>query len=196
MKKKIAIFISGRGSNMKAIAENVKEGMLHDCCEIALVFSNKPDAKGLETAQQMGFNTASIESRGKKRAEFEREVIDILKPLNIDYVVLAGFMRILSPVFIREYKDRIINIHPADTALYQGAHAYEWAFENCMESTMITIHYVDEGVDTGEVIAQRSVDLKGANTLEEVERRGLKVEHQLYSKTLLNLFRSVKSQGE
>lgn len=196
MKKKIAIFISGRGSNMKAIAENVKDGNLGDYCDIVLVFSNKSDAKGLETAQQMGFRTAAIESRGKKRAEFEREVIDILRPLNIDYVVLAGFMRILSPLFIREYRERIINIHPADTAQYQGAHAYEWAFENRMESTMITIHYVDEGVDTGQVIAQRVVDLKGADTLEEVEKRGLKVEHQLYSETLFNLFRSVETRGE
>ena len=196
MKKKIAIFISGRGSNMRAIAENVKDGNLGDYCDIVLVFSNKSDAKGLETAQQMGFRTAAIESRGKKRAEFEREVIDILRPLNIDYVVLAGFMRILSPLFIREYRERIINIHPADTAQYQGAHAYEWAFENRMESTMITIHYVDEGVDTGQVIAQRVVDLKGADTLEEVEKRGLKVEHQLYSETLVNLFRSVETRGE
>ena len=183
-KKRIAIFISGRGSNMEAIARQVQDGILKDVCEIALVFSNKPQAKGLEIAKKFGLPVAAIPSKGKSREAFEREVLELLQPYRIDYVVLAGFMRILSPLFIRAYKNRIINIHPADTRLFQGVGGYEWAFENKLPSTKITVHFVDEGVDTGPIIAQREVDLRGADTLEEVERRGLAAEHEFYSQAL------------
>ena len=183
-KKRIAIFISGRGSNMEAIARQVQDGILKDVCEIALVFSNKPQAKGLEIAKKFGLPVAVIPSKGKSREAFEREVLELLQPYRIDYVVLAGFMRILSPLFIRAYKNRIINIHPADTRLFQGVGGYEWAFENKLPSTKITVHFVDEGVDTGPIIAQREVDLRGADTLEEVERRGLAAEHEFYSQAL------------
>ena len=97
-------------------------------------------------------------------------------------------MRILSDVFIKKYSGKIINIHPADTDLHQGLHAYEWAFNNKMQETKITVHYVNEGVDTGKVIARARVDLKGAKTLEEVEKRGLAVEHKFYSQVLYKLF--------
>ncbi len=183
-KKRIAIFISGRGSNMEAIVRQVQDGILKDVCEIALVFSNKPQAKGLEIAKKFGLPVAAIPSKGKSREAFEREVLELLQPYRIDYVVLAGFMRILSPLFIRAYKNRIINIHPADTRLFQGVGGYEWAFENKLPSTKITVHFVDEGVDTGPIIAQREVDLCGADTLEEVERRGLAAEHEFYSQAL------------
>ena len=183
-KKRIAIFISGRGSNMEAIIRQVQDGILKDVCEIALVFSNKPQAKGLEIAKKFGLPVAAIPSKGKSREAFEREVLELLQPYRIDYVVLAGFMRILSPLFIRAYKNRIINIHPADTRLFQGVGGYEWAFENKLPSTKITVHFVDEGVDTGPIIAQREVDLRGADTLEEVERRGLAAEHEFYSQAL------------
>ena len=188
MKKRIAIFISGRGSNMEAILKQVQDGILKDVCEVVLVFSNKPEAKGLETAKKFGVPTAVIPSKGKSREAFEQQVIDLLRPYNIDYVVLAGFMRILSPLFVRAYKNRIINIHPADTNQFQGVGGYRWAFENKLPETKITVHLVDEGVDTGPVIAQRSVDLRGADTLEEVEKRGLKVEHEFYSEALKKVF--------
>ncbi|MBD3290164.1 phosphoribosylglycinamide formyltransferase [candidate division KSB1 bacterium] len=189
MKKRIAIFISGRGSNMEAIIENAESGRLKDCCEIVLVFSNKKDARGLEIARQHGIEIACIESRGKKREDFDRELVKLLQPYQLDYIVLAGFMRILSPVFVRTYPNRIINIHPADTAEFQGVEAYKWAFEKGMSETKITVHFVDEGVDTGPVIAQQKVDLTGANSLEEVEKRGLKVEHKFYSKVLEDVFK-------
>jgi len=188
MKKKIAIFISGRGSNMEAIVKNAQSGMLQDCCEVTLVFSNKSDARGLEIARKLGISTACIESKGKKREEFEREVVQLMQPYQIDYIVLAGFMRILSPVIIHAYRNRIINIHPADTAQFKGLDAYKWAFEQRLPSTKITVHYVDEGVDTGQMIAQREVDLRGATTLEEVEHRGLNVEHNFYSEVLHHIF--------
>lgn len=188
MKKRIAIFISGRGSNMESILRQVQGGILRDLCEVVLVFSNKPSAQGLEIARSFGVATSCIESKGKDREDFDREVVRFLEPMHIDYVVLAGFMRILSPVFVRAYKGRIINIHPADTKQFQGVGAYEWAFENKLERTKITVHFVDEGVDTGPVIAQKEVDLREAKTLDEVEKRGLAVEHAFYSEALAQLF--------
>ncbi len=188
MKKRIAIFISGRGSNMEAIVKQVKHGILKEVCEVVLVFSNKPTAKGLQIAQEFGLKTAVIPSKGKTREDFEQQVLQLLKPYQIDYIVLAGFMRILSPLFVRAYKNRIINIHPADTRLFQGVGGYQWAFQNKLPETKITVHFVDEGVDTGPIIAQKTVDLRGVRTLKEVEERGLKVEHQFYSQALKQVF--------
>ena len=173
---------------MVTIVKNTKSGILKDCCEIVLVLSNKKDAPGLVAAKQAGVLTASIESKGKKRTEFDQELVDFLKPYHLDYIFLAGFMRILSPVFIKQYQKRIINIHPADTAQFKGLHAYEWAFNNKLASTKITVHFVDEGVDTGQIISQREVDLKGVKTVEQVESRGLRVEHLFYSEVLRDLF--------
>ncbi len=188
MKKRIAIFISGRGSNMETIVQQAQNGILSQVCEVVLVFSNKPQAKGLEIAKNLGIETQTFPSKGKKREEFDRTVVRLLKPYRLDYIVLAGFMRILSPVLIQSYKNRIINIHPADTDEFQGIGAYEWAFRNKKQSTKITVHFVDEGVDTGQVIAKADVDLRGADTLEEVERRGLAVEHRFYSEALKKVF--------
>ena len=188
MKQRIAIFISGRGSNMEAILKQARDGMLADCCEVALVFANTAEALGLRIAEQYGVATACIESRGKRRREFDRQALDLLEPLRLDYLVLAGYMRILSPIVIERYRNRIINIHPADTRVYQGIHGYEWAFEQRLPTTKITVHLVDEGVDSGRILAQRDVDLRGANSLEEVQQRGLRVEHALYSETLRDVF--------
>jgi phosphoribosylglycinamide formyltransferase-1 len=188
-KKKIVIFISGRGSNMDAIIHETESGILKDCAEISMVFSNNPKAAGLKKAQKKGIKTCSIDSRGKKREYYDNEVIELLSKFKFDYIVLAGYMRILSEKFVKTYAKRIINIHPADTKLHQGLHAYEWAFENKLKETKITVHYVDIGVDTGEIISQARVDLRNANTLEEIEKRGLAVEHKLYPETLYTLFK-------
>lgn len=188
MKKRIALFISGRGSNMKAIVEQCQGGILKDLVEVVLVFSNKQDAGGLEHAQQLGLETHSIESRGLKRTNFDQKVLTLLSDYQLDYIVLAGYMRVLSSAFVAAYPKQIINIHPADTAQHQGLNGYGWAFEKGLETTKVTVHYVDEGLDTGAIIAQHPVDLKGASTLEEVERRGLAVEHYFYSKTLQGVF--------
>ncbi len=173
---------------MEAILKEIQNGILTGIAETVLVFSDKKDAIGLQTAKTYGIKTASISAKGKNRKAFDNEVIDLLENYNFDYIVLAGYMRILSENFVKTYKNKIINIHPADTNLHQGLHAYDWAFENKMQKTKITVHYVNEGVDTGKIIAQKEVDLKGANTLEEVEKRGLAVEHSFYSETLRNIF--------
>ena len=128
--KRIAIFISGRGSNMKAIVEQCKNGILKGVAEPVLVFSNQPEAEGLIYAKNIGINTESIASKGIKRVEFDNKVINLLEEYKPDYIVLAGYMRILSPDFIQKYPKKIINIHPADTTKHQGLHGYEWAWEN------------------------------------------------------------------
>ncbi len=188
MKKRIAIFISGRGSNMDAILRQTRDGILRDACELVLVFSNNPEAKGLETAKNAGIPTDCIPSKGKKRENFDKEVINFLEPLKIDYIILAGYMRLLSPLFIRTYQKRIINIHPADTRAFQGVGAYDWAFENKLKKTYITVHYVDEGMDTGDMIEQRELDISGMTTLEEIEKAGLTLEHKMFSEVLKKLF--------
>lgn len=186
--KSIAIFISGRGSNMSAIVEQCKNGILQGIAQPILVFSNKAAAAGLDYAAAQGIPIACIESKGLKRNDFDAKVLTLLETYKPDYIILAGYMRILSPLFIQSYPKKIINIHPADTKQHQGLHGYEWAFENGLNKTKITVHYVDEGLDTGNIIEQAEVDLSGANTLEEIEKRGLKAEHQLYSRVLKDIF--------
>ena len=190
---RLAILLSGRGSNMLALAEAVRVGALRGLAGIAVVFSNDPAAPGLESAAALGLPTASLPSKGRKRENFDLAVVDILREYQPDYVVLAGYMRVLSPAFVRAFAGRIINIHPADTHQHQGLHAYEWAFENRLPETKITVHLVDEGLDTGPILAQQVVNLEGADTLAEVQRRGLAVEHTLYANTLAALITAATS---
>lgn len=193
--KRIAVLISGRGSNMEAILKEARDGILKDCCQVVLVVSSRCNAPGLTIAQNMGVEAICVESNGKTCTAFDRQLLEALEPYALDYLVLGGFIRILSPLVIERYRQRIINIHPADTALYQGARGYAWAFETGRYSTTITVHYVDEGTDTGPVIAQTDVDLAGAKTLEEVEKRGLAVEHRFYSQVLQQVFTGRKAES-
>ena len=187
---RLAILLSGRGSNMLALAEATRSGVLQGRAEIAVVFSNDPAAPGLAAAEALGYATAARPSAGRKRADYDREVVELLQTYRPDCIVLAGYLRILSPGFIRAFAGRILNIHPADTRQHQGLHAYEWAFDNQLPTTKITVHLVDEGLDTGPVLAQEVVNLAGATTLAEVQRRGLAVEHDLYPKALAALIMS------
>jgi phosphoribosylglycinamide formyltransferase-1 len=189
-KARLAILLSGRGSNMLSLVQATKTGVLQDLAEVAVVFSNKPDAPGLELAAAHGCPIASLPSQGRKREAFDAEAAALLQQYQPDFVVLAGYMRILSPAFIQPFAGRILNIHPADTHQHQGLHAYEWAFDNQLAETKITVHVVDEGLDTGPILAQEPVDLRGADTLAEVERRGLAVEHELYARTLAELIKT------
>ena len=189
---RLAILLSGRGSNMLALLEATKTGVLQGLAEVVVVFSNKPDAFGLEAAAALGCPVASLLSQGRKRETFDADAAQLLQQYQPDWVVLAGYMRILSPAFIQPFAGRIINIHPADTHQHQGLHAYEWAFDNKLPETKITVHLVDEGLDTGPILAQQTVDLRGADTLAEVERRGLAVEHEVYAETLKHLIMSYK----
>ena len=186
--KKIVILISGRGSNMLAIARNVQSGILKNICTIKSVFSNIEDAAGLHKATELDIPTHVIVSKGKKRKNYNTMLLDWLTKENPDFIVLAGYMKILSPEIIREFPKRIINIHPADTSQHQGLHGYDWAFENKLITTKVTVHFVDEGLDTGKVIGKKDVDISDCKTIEEVEQTCLKIEHKFYSECLKKVF--------
>ena len=186
--KNIVIMISGRGSNMEAILKNARTGVLKDVCMVKSVFSNNIEAKGIEIAKAMGVPTKIISSKHKMRKVYNKLVLDYLKEVNPDFIVLAGYMKIIPKSIITQFKGKIINIHPADTALHQGLNGYKWAFNNKLKSTKVTVHFVDEGLDTGKVIDKAEINLTGVSTLEDVEKRGLVVEHKFYSKCLRKIF--------
>ncbi len=184
MKQRVAVLISGRGSNLERILHEAEAGCLSGLCGIVVVASNRGDAGGLAIAECHGVPACVVPSSGRSTEAYGRLLLAALEPWNVDAVVLAGFLRVISAEMVARYRDRILNIHPADTAAYQGAHGYEWAFEERLPETAITVHLVDEGVDTGRVLAQRRVDLRGATSLDDVVARGLRVEHALYSETI------------
>ena len=186
-KKKIAILISGNGSNMLAIADSINSGILKDFYDIAIVISNNKNARGLHAAKLRNLPVICIDAKQYTRSCFDELLLSSLDPYDLDYIVLAGYNRILSSSIIARYRNKIINIHPADTKLYKGLHGYKWALEHKKKQTTITIHWVDEGCDTGEIIAQQNVCLQGLDTLEDIQKAGLAVEHELYSKVLKNL---------
>ena len=174
---------------MDIIAQESKTGILKDICEISLVVSDNPKAKGIETARLHNIPVAVVPSKNRKKEEHEKEIKKYLQKYNPDYIVLAGYMRILSPSFIKNYRNRIINIHPADTSKYQGKEGYLWAYQNKIKKTAVTVHYVDEGIDTGEVIAKKEFSIEELKTYEEIKARGLAIEHRFYSRVLRELFK-------
>jgi len=186
--KKLAILISGRGSNMKAIANSCQNGALKNIAQVSIVIANKLNAKGLQTAKALNIPTAAIDSRGISRQEFDQTVLSFLKATKVDYILLAGFMRRLTKEFTDAYPNKIINIHPADTHQHRGLGAYEWAWKNKLPFTKITVHYVNDKIDDGQIIAQADVDLRGAKSLQEIEAKGLAVEHQFFAQALKTVF--------
>lgn len=180
--KKIGILLSGRGSNFEAIARNVQAGKIP--AEIAVVISNKEEAPGLAKAREMGLATRFIPSKGKEREAFDREVVAVLREFQVDVVCLAGFMRILSPYFIREFPRRILNIHPALLPAFPGTEAQKQALEYGVKFTGCTVHIVDEGVDTGPIVCQAVVPVLDDDTPETLAARILKEEHRIYSEAV------------
>lgn len=180
--KRLGILLSGRGSNFEAIASNVKAGNI--AAEIAIVIANKPDAQGLQTAHDMGLDAVYIPSKGLKREEFDRRVATLLKEKQVDLVCLAGFMRLLSPYFIREFANRIINIHPSLLPSFPGLDAQQQALEHGVKFTGCTVHFVDTGLDSGPIIAQAAIPVEDTDTGESLSARILVEEHRLYSEAI------------
>lgn len=180
--KNLGILISGRGSNFEAIARNAEEGKIP--ARIAVVISNREEAPGLARARQMGLNALFIPSQGKDREAYDREVVPALREFQVDLVCLAGFMRILSPYFIREFSGRILNIHPALLPSFPGADAQKQALEYGAKISGCTVHIVDEGVDTGPIVCQAAVPVLSGDTVETLSARILKEEHRIYSEAI------------
>jgi len=184
----LAILISGRGSNMEAILRSIKKKKIP--VTAAIVISNKPDAKGLKVAQKLGVKTAIVDSTGLRGGswEYDQKLASVLKENNVTpkngLVCLAGFMRIMSPEFIKLYNGRILNIHPAILPAFPGLHSQRQAVEYGAKYSGCTVHFVDEGVDTGPIILQAIVKVKDDDTEESLSKRILKQEHRIYPKAV------------
>jgi len=177
--KRIAILISGRGSNMAALIDGVRSGAIANA-EVAVVISDQRTAAGLERAAQFGIETVTIERQGRSRAEHDREIVAALKLRNIDLVCLAGYMRVLSADFIDAYRGRILNIHPSLLPSFPGLNAQQQALDQRAAISGCTVHFVDETLDGGPIIAQREVPVSEDDTAESLAARILIAEHQLY----------------
>lgn len=176
---RIGILISGRGSNMVAIVDAVQRGEIPDST-VAVVISDKADAPGLSKAQERGVETLVIERQGRSRAEHDAEIAAELKKRDVDLVCLAGYMRLLSPEFVREFDGRIINIHPSLLPSFPGLDAQRQALESGAEITGCTVHYVDEHLDNGPAILQFEVEVKDGDTVDTLSARILEQEHRIY----------------
>ncbi|OFW54977.1 MAG: phosphoribosylglycinamide formyltransferase [Actinobacteria bacterium RBG_13_35_12] len=179
----IGVLASGRGTNLQAIIEAIEEGKIAG--EIKVVISDNPDAYALKRAQQHHIATRYIHFKEfKNREDYDKEIIKTLKEKKIELVVLAGYMRILSPYFIRTYKNKIMNIHPALLPSFPGLHAQEQAVEYGVKVSGCTVHFVDKGVDSGPIILQKAVEVSDDDTEESLAEKILKEEHQIYPRAI------------
>ncbi len=181
--KKLFVMLSGRGSNFLKIYENIKRGYLK--AEICGVFSNKKDALGIRKAKEEGLQTFILENKEfPSRREHEFAIEKIIDGVSPDFIILAGYMRILTEDFVKRYKWKIVNIHPALLPSFPGVEAQKRAWEYGVKFSGCTVHFVDEGVDTGPIILQRIVPVFDEDTPEELEERILKEEHIAYTEAL------------
>ena len=185
---KLAILISGRGSNMKAILRAVKKQNIP--IEPVVVISNKPSAKGLRIARKLSVKTEIVESNGFQgsRWEYDQKIVRVLNKYGItpknSLICLAGFMRILSPEFIKKYKNCILNIHPAILPAFPGLDAQKQAINHGVKYSGCTVHFVDEEVDAGPILVQAIVKVKNDDTEETLSKRILAKEHKAYAKAV------------
>lgn len=190
MSIRIAILVSGRGSNMESILRAINDGQLD--AKVEVVISNNPAALALPTARKYGVHAVAVDNQGLSRVEHEKRVLDELSQYEIDWLVLAGYMRILTPGFLQRFKHkegyfRVINIHPSLLPAFPGANAYDDAFKYGVRLSGITIHLADEKVDHGPILAQQSFERQDNDTLESFKQRGLAVEHKLYPAVLQSI---------
>ena len=179
---RLGILISGRGSNLEAIADRIASGELD--ARIAVVVSNRPEAPGLEIARRRGLNAVCIPSRGLDREIYDRMLAAEMRKHDVDFICLAGFMRLLSASFIREFPQRILNIHPSLLPAFAGLEAQRQALEHGVKITGCTVHFVDEYLDAGPILLQAAVPVRDDDTVETLSARILKEEHRIYSEAL------------
>jgi phosphoribosylglycinamide formyltransferase-1 len=179
---RLGILLSGRGSNFEAIADNVAAGRLD--AEIAAVIANRPEARGLEIARTRGLPAVCIPSKGIEREAYDRLLIEELRRRDVDLVCLAGYMRRLSPVFIRAFPMRILNIHPSLLPAFPGLDAQHQALTHGVKITGCTVHFVDENLDSGPILMQAAVPVRDDDTTDTLSARILKEEHRIYSEAI------------
>jgi phosphoribosylglycinamide formyltransferase 1 len=181
--KNLGILLSGRGSNFEAIARNVAAGRIL-AARIAVVISNRADARGIETAQKLGLATLIIPSKGKERKHHDSEVVSALQQHAVDLICLAGYMRLLTPWFVRQFPGRILNIHPSLLPAFPGLEAQEQAFAYGVKVTGCTVHFVDEELDHGPIIVQRAVPVLDTDNESSLSQRILEQEHIAYTEAI------------
>jgi phosphoribosylglycinamide formyltransferase-1 len=180
--RRLGILLSGRGSNFEALAASVDQGRLD--AEIAVVVSNRPEARGLERAKELGLNAVCIPSKGIDRQEYDRQVVEVLRSYNVELVCLAGFMRLLSGYFIREFPMRILNIHPSLLPAFPGLDAQHQALQHGVKFSGCTVHFVDEDLDAGPIVAQAVVPVLDDDSEQTLSARILAEEHRIYTEAV------------
>ena len=180
--KRLGILISGRGSNFEAIARNIAAGSIP--AEIAVVIANRPETRGLETALRLGLNAVCIPSKGLDREIYDRMLLEELSRNAVDLVCLAGYMRLLSATFIRQFPNRILNIHPSLLPSFPGLDAQHQALAHGVKISGCTVHFVDEGLDAGPIILQSAVEVLDGDTADTLSARILREEHRIYSEAI------------
>jgi phosphoribosylglycinamide formyltransferase-1 len=179
----LGILLSGRGSNFVAIADSIDAGRIPDA-RIAVVISNKADAPGIATARQRGLTAAVIPSKGRPRAEHDREVVAALKQHGVALVCLAGYMRLLSPWFVQQFPQQILNIHPSLLPAFPGLEAQEQALAYGVKVSGCTVHFVDEELDHGAIIVQKAVPVLDSDDEHTLAARILEQEHIAYTEAI------------
>ena len=181
--KNLGILLSGRGSNFEAIAKNVASGEIRDA-RIAVVISNQAEASGLDIARRLGLRAVVIPSKGKQREGHDREVVAVLQEYKVDLVCLAGYMRLLSPWFVRQFPRRILNVHPSLLPAFPGLEAQEQAFAYGVKVTGCTVHFVDEELDHGPIIVQKAIPVLDTDNEQTLAASILEQEHVAYSEAI------------
>ena len=180
--KNLGILLSGRGSNFEAIADSVQAGRI--AADIAIVVSNRTDAPGIESAKRRGLDARVIPSKGKVREQHDAEVVAALQEKRVDLVCLAGYMRLLSPWFVQQFPNRILNIHPSLLPAFPGLEAQKQAFEYGAKVSGCTVHFVDEHLDHGAIILQKSVPVLDSDDEHTLAARILEQEHIAYTEAI------------
>ncbi|MCC3144587.1 phosphoribosylglycinamide formyltransferase [Halanaerobium sp. Z-7514] len=176
---KMAVFASGRGSNFQSIIDAVKRGDIP--AEIKVLLSDKEDSGALKRAESEDIENIFINPEHfENKSEYEKEIINILEMAEIDLIILAGYMRILSPLFVKKYKEKIVNIHPSLLPAFKGLNAQKQALDYGVKYSGCTVHFVDEGMDTGPIIMQAVVKVEEDDTVDDLAARILKEEHRIY----------------
>ncbi len=183
MTKRIALLLSGRGSNFEALAESVTVGRIPNA-EIAIVLSNREGAPGIERAKQRGMPTRVIPSKGLERETYDRQVVAVLSEHKVDLICLAGYMRLLSPYFVTAFPNRILNIHPSLLPSFPGLESQRQALDYGVKFAGCTVHFVDENLDAGPIILQAVVPVEDADTESTLSEKILREEHRIYTEAV------------
>ncbi|CAH0284811.1 Phosphoribosylglycinamide formyltransferase [Peribacillus sp. Bi96] len=184
--KRLAVFASGNGSNFQSITDAIKSGTLE--AEICLVVCDREDAYVLERAKLENINLFSFSPKNyANKAEFETEILEKLRQHDVDFIILAGYMRLIGPTLLQKYSQRIVNIHPSLLPSFPGKDAIGQAFDAGVKETGVTVHYVDDGMDTGPIIAQKTVPILDGDTKDILQKRIQETEHDMYPSVLQQL---------